>query len=658
MRNTIYHIGLVAVILGCPLLCADETRTWKDDSGLFSIEALLEQIDGDSVKLKKTDGTSITLPVSKLSEADRQYIANLSAQNPFGSGGNTAISSPQRRTTGITVQQPKLADFVSFAELTVQAVDLSQTREAVGVTPNVWAGKVDPAPPSEQPVDVTRLVFRFQDVPTNTMPRRTEFFVVGNKAVTTFHIAVDLLGRTPEKNFTRIALGFTDSGNTMTHDSPLKLRPLGMSPNGKRVLFHQEPWDSPPFGRRTLIHLAEITEQGWTAIATFEPFAQMKPTDGRATVDPDVYWATWTDDEHVLVQSERGTLILLNVDTGKAIWRTKIEGRGDVALSPGGKYCFLPIGSRAVLCETITGKAVGSVHDVQQQKFRFSPDGKRFATCNEQGIFLGDTATGKLDTPFFVSGNSKAQQFFWLDDRYLFFAGDMVDTASKTVVWSYAGLQNNVKLVGGYCWCAFGSSRQGFYLTAVTIPHTDMSALDIPAGGEAELALQQGSEVSVVLEDSIAKDRGEVRKSIEKRIATNGWKISDTATISIILKIEEEKADKAEYTTSNRPFPLPPIPRPTLRGQGGGVEVEFQPERYRLLIMQGEKEIWSVNHLTSPPQRLPLDVVKDASLQEVVDKAMEEKNYKEWLDKVNIPKTIARKLEGKGVSKVTENGIE
>ena len=680
MRNTIHHFGFVAFTLCCPLLCAEEARTWKDDTGLFSIEASLEQIDGDSIKLKKTDGTSITLPVSKLSEADRQYIANLSAQNPFGSGGNIAVPPapanpfPNRRIpinplrqqqTGTTVQPPKM-NFISFTGLPVQAVDISQTPEADTRIPSDWAGKIDPAPPSAQPADVARLTFRMQDLPTMAASRRTDFFVAGNKALLAFHVTPSPANRASENNFTRICLGFTDTGNTMTHDSPLKLRPLGISPNGKRVLFLQDTWEFPPTGKRVLLHLAEITDQGWTAAAMFEPFAGLKRTDTPVNFDGEMYGATWADNEHILVQSDGGTLIFMNVDTGEAIWRVRTERHSDIALSSGRKYCFLLINGSAMLCETMTGKAVGSISDARLLKFRFSLDGKRFVACNDQGILLGDTATGKTEIPFYVSSNitPTQQHLFWLDDRYLFFGGDVVDTKSKTTVWTYTGLQSfgllpGVKLVDGRCWCLFDKMRQGAFMTAITIPHKNMSAEELPADGTAELAIQQGSEVSVVLEDSIAKDRGDVRKSIETKITDNGWKISDSAAISIVLKIKEEKEDTTAYTASSSPFPFSPIPRPIPRMQGGGgVEVKFQPERYCLSIMQGEKEIWSKDHLTRPPSQLPLDVVKDSSLQEVIDKEMEQLNYKEWLEKQMIPKTIARKQESKGTSKVSENGIE
>jgi hypothetical protein len=619
-----------------------------------------------------------------LSEADQRYIAGLAAQNPFGNNANPAAPAAQKPTTTVSRSMP---DFVSFAELEVQAVDIFQTREAGGIVPQDWSDEADPAPLPKETAAVTRLVFRSQGM--LQAPRYVDFFVdsAGNKAVVACQSLTPAGGRGTEKSFTRISLGDTATGQTIAQDTPLKLRPFGFSPNGKHCIFHQDDWGFPGYGKRTLLHITEVTPAGWVAAATFEPFAQLKRAAGpainipassnpaatraltehneRLSPDADVHWAAWADDEHVLIQAVGGTVILLNIGTGKAVWRTSVDKMGDIALSPGRKYCVLPVGTRAVLYETMTGKVVGGIDRAQSQKIRFSPDGKRFASCNAQGIILGDATTGTADTPFFVSDNSKLQQLFlWLDNRFLLFGNDVVDTASKTVVWNYAGLQdntgiqNNVKLIDGYCWCMFNRSGDS-YLVPLTIPHAKMMSQAFLADGTVDLALTKGSEVSLVLESSIGEDKQEeIRKSIEKKITANGWVIADNAPVSIVLKIEEEKADKAEYTTSRGPFP--PIPRPVpsiLRS--GGTEIEFKPERYRLLIMQGETELWSAFFLTKPPQWVKLDEIKDSSLQGVVDKAMEDQSYPKWLDGLLIPRTFAKKhAEGKGTSRVTENGIE
>jgi hypothetical protein len=52
-------------------------RVWKDATGKFSIEAKLSGLAGGVVKLKRADGSVISVPVEKLSEADRTYLDEL-----------------------------------------------------------------------------------------------------------------------------------------------------------------------------------------------------------------------------------------------------------------------------------------------------------------------------------------------------------------------------------------------------------------------------------------------------------------------------------------------------------------------------------------------------------------------------------------------------
>jgi hypothetical protein len=61
-------------------------RTWQDASGKFDVEATLVGVKDDKVTLKKKDGKQITLPVSKLSDEDQEYLKAQSKPkevNPF-----------------------------------------------------------------------------------------------------------------------------------------------------------------------------------------------------------------------------------------------------------------------------------------------------------------------------------------------------------------------------------------------------------------------------------------------------------------------------------------------------------------------------------------------------------------------------------------------
>lgn len=58
-------------------------RTWTASNG-STVEAELVAINGDNVELKKEDGSTITIPISKLSVQDQQYIQERTIENKSG----------------------------------------------------------------------------------------------------------------------------------------------------------------------------------------------------------------------------------------------------------------------------------------------------------------------------------------------------------------------------------------------------------------------------------------------------------------------------------------------------------------------------------------------------------------------------------------------
>ena len=53
-------------------------RTWTDKTGRFSATAELVEIKDGKAFLKKADGQVIAVPVSELSDADRNYLKSSS----------------------------------------------------------------------------------------------------------------------------------------------------------------------------------------------------------------------------------------------------------------------------------------------------------------------------------------------------------------------------------------------------------------------------------------------------------------------------------------------------------------------------------------------------------------------------------------------------
>ncbi|MFW5692671.1 MAG: SHD1 domain-containing protein [Thermoguttaceae bacterium] len=86
-----------------------DARTWTDDSGVFTVEADLVEIVGERVRLRRTDGNVITVPIAKLSDADRQYLRTLEHDDGDGAAGAQATGA---RAVRRALTQPTTLDFI------------------------------------------------------------------------------------------------------------------------------------------------------------------------------------------------------------------------------------------------------------------------------------------------------------------------------------------------------------------------------------------------------------------------------------------------------------------------------------------------------------------------------------------------------------------
>jgi len=76
-----YRIVTLAILVTLCLPAAPlNARQWTDSSGVFTIEAELLDVTGDSVRLRKPDGQVVTVPLDRLSAADRDYARSAGAR--------------------------------------------------------------------------------------------------------------------------------------------------------------------------------------------------------------------------------------------------------------------------------------------------------------------------------------------------------------------------------------------------------------------------------------------------------------------------------------------------------------------------------------------------------------------------------------------------
>ena len=120
-------------------------RTWTDRTGKYRIEAEFVDAKDGKVRLRKTDGKVITLPLEKLSSADRQYVKRRMAET-----AGAARVKPPRQTFKLAV--PEGWKIVKHQQAKNHAWWVLQKEGAARVKPTVavWSGHkfINDAPPS------------------------------------------------------------------------------------------------------------------------------------------------------------------------------------------------------------------------------------------------------------------------------------------------------------------------------------------------------------------------------------------------------------------------------------------------------------------------------------------------------------------------------
>ena len=79
--------------------CHAEDRTWKDASGSYQVEAEFVEVQDGAVKLRKSDGTTVLVPLALLSASDQQYVeAVVQADSPDRTASDAATTPADKPT--------------------------------------------------------------------------------------------------------------------------------------------------------------------------------------------------------------------------------------------------------------------------------------------------------------------------------------------------------------------------------------------------------------------------------------------------------------------------------------------------------------------------------------------------------------------------------
>ena len=92
-------------------------REWTDTTGRFTIHAELLDVNGPTVRLRGNDGKVVSVPIDRLSEADRRYLASRREPTEPGAGGLTLVKDGRPNAVIVTNGRPKEGQSQAAIEL-------------------------------------------------------------------------------------------------------------------------------------------------------------------------------------------------------------------------------------------------------------------------------------------------------------------------------------------------------------------------------------------------------------------------------------------------------------------------------------------------------------------------------------------------------------
>ena len=101
VRQVIQAVFATTLLWGCVAPLQAQMRLWTDTTGKFSVEAELMETRQGSVVLKKASGSTVTVPLARLSNADREYLKTVAkpvANPPKGNGLTALLAFPDAMT--------------------------------------------------------------------------------------------------------------------------------------------------------------------------------------------------------------------------------------------------------------------------------------------------------------------------------------------------------------------------------------------------------------------------------------------------------------------------------------------------------------------------------------------------------------------------------
>ena len=499
--------SLIATVGDCPagkptgsLAGFGEVRSWSDASGSFNLSAAMTETDGTTVKLRKSNGDVIPVPVSRLSSGDQAFVkAFLSAEkalggkpsNPFdvapigsSEGGSMDSASPPATmspSSGATAP-------ASNASGDIREIPMRNVSKPAGEAEPINFGSMPWNASPVTPINIAAQANR-----QIALPLEKEFFaklqlkVAGANPVC--FVDVYLWGRSGKQsysNFGKVAMA--DRKPVALASSGAAWKIMAVSPDARSLACVNV---ENAFDKGNVLAIFDVTSDGVIGRYQF--------TAGEGSFG-EVRWVGFLSGNRLATLSQKNTLTIWSLEQPRAIRQFKCRNF-EAQVGGNSDLIALTAPGRVSLLSGKTYKAMGviEVEGEGTPKVGFSPNGRWLATSMPYMVSVYSLENGEMVRSIPVS-SAAPSSVEWIDNEHVMLGRDLLcDIKRGMAVWSYRA-PDNAKSWAALFIRSFRHRRGRDSLStlvSVKIPHAAVESAISKVSPNELFDLQEGATYSV-----------------------------------------------------------------------------------------------------------------------------------------------------------------
>ncbi|MFT5303303.1 MAG: WD40 repeat protein [Mariniblastus sp.] len=596
-----------------PSMTEGTAREWSDATGEFSITAKLIRNQAGNVELEKADGLIVNLPLSKLSQADQDYLANLknqnSADNPFAGGEKSTNSKPTRSEGSASHNNTSRTESLPVTAITPDSKlnEVVLTRSTWGVVPDVAVQSAAMATSR-----VLSLMTGFTKYKVHNRAAGVCLSTNGQYVATATSNPFD---KATEIVLMDLMLGTSGPALRL----PFKdITLVAVTSDGKRVVTMKKGNGRTP-GSLDFWDLGDeaIHSATWNTASFFDRTG-FAPTR-----------AKFLDDSRLLTLGRKVTL--WDCEDASSIYSFKISDGTHPAVSPNLKQVAAVSNGSVYIVDANTGESMGSFEPPSgAQVMAFSPNGQFLAGMESGtgGIWLWDLKINQLVKEM-SAGSTSAMQLRWVGEQYLLVNNsDLIDVGLAATVWKYSTRGTVVGRNDGRFWLR-GKDK----LTPVSLPHKNLETLTSGVTSEELVVLGPGTAVSIEMDlPFTVAEKNAIQADVKSMLAANGAQVRIGSDLKLVMSITKGAKEKREMSSITDPF-----------GRRGTEAVKYSPNNATISLRKNGVVVWQVGTRFGPGGMITLE--ENESAQAAVTRLC--RPDPEFFKTVKMPKFISQFPNGK-----------